>query len=146
MNKLHITIIILVLLILGFFVVKKSNKIETPDGSEISSINTSNEEETIIAKTSETNEIKEFVIIGQNFSYMPSVITVKKGDKVKIVFQNVSGFHDLKIDEYGLTTKQEKSPSTGILEFTADKVGSFEYYCSVGTHKASGMKGTLVVQ
>ena len=31
-------------------------------------------------------------------------------------------------------------------EFTADKVGSFEYYCSVGSHRSMGMKGVLKVE
>ena len=92
-----------------------------------------------------TEEVKEFVVTGQNFSFSPSVITVKKGDKVKITFKNTSGFHDFVIDNYGVATKQTQSPTTEVLEFTADKIGSFEYYCSVGTHRAMGMKGTLVV-
>jgi plastocyanin len=28
----------------------------------------------------------------------------------------------------------------------ADKKGTFEYYCSVGQHRALGMKGKLVVE
>ena len=28
----------------------------------------------------------------------------------------------------------------------SDKTGSFEYYCSVGTHRQMGMKGTLTVK
>ena len=89
---------------------------------------------------------KEFVITGQKFSFTPSSITVKKGDRVKITFKNIDGFHDFKIDEYGIATKQAQSPSEEVLEFTADKTGSFEYYCSVGTHRAMGMKGTLKVE
>jgi len=50
------------------------------------------------------------------------------------------------IDEFGVATKQAQSPDTEVLEFTADKAGSFEYYCSVGTHRAMGMKGTLKVE
>ena len=89
--------------------------------------------------------VKEFTVSGKNFSFTPSLITVKKGDKVKITFQNSSGFHDFVIDEYGVAAKQAQSPATEVIEFTADKAGSFEYYCSVGSHRAQGMKGTLVV-
>jgi plastocyanin len=89
--------------------------------------------------------VKEFTISGQNFSFTPNLITVKKGDKVKITFQNTAGFHDFVIDEYGASTKQTQAPTTEVLEFTADKLGSFEYYCSVGSHRSMGMFGTLTV-
>ena len=41
---------------------------------------------------------------------------------------------------------QKQAPYEEVLEFTADKAGSFEYYCSVGEHKAMGMVGTLKVE
>ena len=50
------------------------------------------------------------------------------------------------IDEYGAATKQGQAPFEEVIEFTADKTGSFEYYCSVGTHRQMGMKGTLIVK
>ena len=31
-------------------------------------------------------------------------------------------------------------------EHTFNQTGTFEYYCSVGNHRAMGMKGTLIVQ
>lgn len=93
-----------------------------------------------------TSAVKEFTVTAQNFSFTPSLITVKKGDKVKITFKNVDGFHDFKLDEFNVSAPQSKSPSTTVLEFTADKTGSFQYYCSVGTHRAMGMWGTLKVE
>lgn len=93
-----------------------------------------------------TGAVKEFTITGDNFSFSPSTIKVKKGDKVKITFINSEGFHDFVIDEFGAATKQLRSPASEVLEFTADKAGTFEYYCSVGTHRAMGMKGMLVVE
>jgi nitrite reductase (NO-forming) len=35
---------------------------------------------------------------------------------------------------------------TTSVEFVADKTGTFEYYCSVGAHRAMGMTGSLVVE
>jgi plastocyanin len=93
-----------------------------------------------------TAPVKQFTVSGQNFSFSPSLIKVKKGDRVKITFQNTSGFHDFKIDEFGVATKQAQAPATEVLEFTASKAGSFEYYCSVGSHRSMGMKGTLIVE
>lgn len=93
-----------------------------------------------------SSQEKEFTVTGQNFSFTPNAIKVKKGDRVKITFQNNQGFHDFVIDEYGLAAKRTQAPGTEVLEFTADKAGSFEYYCSVGTHRLQGMVGTLTVE
>ncbi len=89
---------------------------------------------------------KEFTVTGQKFSFAPSSLTVKQGDKVRITFKNADGFHDLKIDEFKVATKQINGGEQEVVEFIADKKGSFEYYCSVGNHRAMGMKGTLVVE
>ena len=90
--------------------------------------------------------VKQFTITGNNFSFSPSTMTVNKGDTVQITFKNDSGFHDLKIDEFGVATKPAQGPNQDTVQFTADKTGSFQYYCSVGNHRAMGMWGTLLVQ
>ncbi|MBI3627171.1 MAG: cupredoxin domain-containing protein [Candidatus Sungbacteria bacterium] len=82
---------------------------------------------------------------GQNFSFSPSVINAKKGDVITVNFVNQDGFHDLRIDGYNVGTNQIASGETNSFTFTADKAGSFEYYCSVSSHRAMGMRGTLVV-
>lgn len=115
-----------------------------PDGSYVGRI--APKCEFAACPTVEQPAVKEFRVVGKNFAFVPSTITVKKGDKVKIIFENSEGFHDFKIDEYGVATKKTKSPTTEVLEFTADKAGSFEYYCSVGEHRSMGMKGTLKVE
>ncbi len=96
----------------------------------------------------DTNEagVKSFTIVAKNFSFTPNEIKVKKGDKVKIVFQNNDGFHDWVIDEFSAKTPRVKSGDSATVEFTADKTGTFEYYCSVGEHRAMGMKGNLIVE
>jgi len=88
---------------------------------------------------------KEFTVSGQNFSFTPSTMTVKKGDTVRITFKSGDMMHDLKIDELGVATKILKTGEEDTVEFIADKVGAFEYYCSVGSHRAKGMKGTFTV-
>lgn len=91
-------------------------------------------------------ETKSFVIEAKNFSLSPVTITVKKGDTVSITLKNMGGTHDLKIDEYAVATKRTENGQEETVTFVADKVGSFEYYCSVGAHRAQGMKGTLTVE
>lgn len=96
----------------------------------------------------EENNKGELVIEveGENFSFAPNEIKVKKGDKVTINFKSASGFHDFVIDEFDVATKQVQTGEMSSVTFTADKVGSFEFYCSVGNHRAMGMVGTLVVE
>lgn len=89
---------------------------------------------------------KSFTVNGNNFSFSPSTLTVKKGDKVKITFNNDKGMHDLVIDEFNARTPIIGAGKSADIEFVADKTGSFAYYCSVGNHRAMGMKGTLIVE
>ncbi len=67
--------------------------------------------------------------------YQPDTITVNKGDKVRIEAIAASGTgshkHGVTIDEYGInkavTTEEKNNPT--IIEFTADKQGTFKIYC-----------------
>lgn len=81
----------------------------------------------------------------KNFSFSPSTLTLKKGQKVKLVFTSSGGFHDFTVDELNVKTKRVDSGASDTVEFTPTKTGTFEFYCSVGNHRAMGMKGTLTV-
>ena len=54
--------------------------------------------------------------------------------------------HDFVIDELNVKSEIIKSGETGEVEFTPDTIGEFEFYCSVGQHRANGMVGTLIVE
>ncbi len=91
-------------------------------------------------------EIREIEIDGSNFAFAPKEVRVPYGSQVKIVFKNTGGTHDLVIDEFAVRTKIIQGDATDSVTFTADKKGSFQYYCSVGSHRAMGMWGTLIVE
>lgn len=95
--------------------------------------------------TDEMLVVREFTVEGSNFSFSPSTMTVKKGETVRITFVNKDGFHDFVLDEFGVKTEQIKGGTQEVVEFVADKAGTFEYYCSVGQHRQMGMKGALSV-
>ena len=90
--------------------------------------------------------VKEFVVTGGNFAFSPKMMTVNKGDTVKIIFKNTEGFHDFVLDEFNVKSKKDQGPFEDTITFVADKTGTFEYYCSVGTHRQMGMVGTLIVK
>src|SRR3989344_1142268 len=91
--------------------------------------------------------VKTFAVSGNtDFIFSVSEMRVKKGDTVTVVFTNAGGMHDWRVDEFGAATKVLAAGGVETISFVADKTGSFEYYCSVGNHRAMGMKGTLIVE
>ncbi len=98
------------------------------------------------ASGEENAKTAEFEVEGGEFYYKPNILKVKKGQTVEIEFNNKDGFHDFVIDEFNVKTKQLKSGEKADIEFVAGKTGKFEFYCSVGQHRAKGMKGTLIVE
>ena len=99
-----------------------------------------------VTGTTESGNIKEITVTGANFKFTPNTITVKKGDTVRVNFKSSGGFHDFVIDEFDVQTKMVDTGLSDTVEFVANKVGTFEYYCSVGNHRQMGMVGKLIVQ
>lgn len=89
---------------------------------------------------------KVFAVAGVNFKFDVEEIRVKKGDTVTINFMSTDGFHDWVVDEFDARTKQVRPGTPTSITFVADKAGTFEYYCSVGQHRAHGMIGKLIVE
>lgn len=89
---------------------------------------------------------KEFTVVGTPFKFDPAEIRVKQGDKLRITFKNEMGMHNLTIKDLNVATKTIQKGEQDMVEFTADKTGTFEYFCSVDAHKDKGMVGSLVVE
>ena len=90
-------------------------------------------------------QVKVIEIEAGSFYFKPAELTLKKGETVKIVLKSVSMMHDFVIDDLNVKLPIVKNGEVGEVEFTADKVGTFEYYCSVGSHRQMGQVGKLVV-
>ncbi|PIV62612.1 hypothetical protein COZ39_02060 [Candidatus Roizmanbacteria bacterium CG_4_10_14_3_um_filter_33_21] len=90
--------------------------------------------------------IKTVEVESGSYYYKPNAITVKKDERVKIVMHSVSMMHDFNIDELNVKIPIVKNGDTSTVEFIADKVGTFEYYCSVGQHRQMGQVGKLIVE
>lgn len=82
-----------------------------------------------------------------DFEFSETEIIAQTGDKVRIALTNNGKMpHDIRIDEFGVGTKILQPGESEVIEFVADKPGTYEYYCSVGNHRAQGMVGKLIVQ
>jgi cytochrome c oxidase subunit II len=92
------------------------------------------------------SEVQIINVEAGSFYYKPNEIRVKKGQKVKIVMKSVDMMHNFVVDELDINMPITPAGKTAEVEFTADKVGSFEYYCAVGEHRANGQVGTLIVE
>lgn len=146
-----IAVVIIALLVVGGFVVFNMNKPANPQppttegDTAITKVPT--KEESSPSGTMKSNEgAKTISVSGQNFSFSPNTITVKKGETVTLEFKSAGGFHNFVVDELNVRTPVIESGKTATVTFTPTKVGTFEFYCSVGNHRAMGMKGTLVVE
>lgn len=153
--------IVIVLIAGGWYFVRSRNASQQPadtntlmtattsdaaqDTATTTQIGTGTSSDATAAPVSTTANVREFTVDGNNYSFSPNTMTVKKGDTVRVTFKNVGGMHDWVLDEFNARTPRISSDKTAVVEFVADKVGTFEYYCSVGNHRAMGMKGTLTV-
>ncbi len=79
-----------------------------------------------------------------NFLFTPKIIEAKAGEKIRIDFVKNVGFHTFVIDELNLTHGIKEGEA---LTFNAPtKPGSYPFYCDIGTHRAQGLEGTLIVK
>jgi len=89
---------------------------------------------------------REIKMTAGNYEFSPAEITVKKGDKVRLVITATDRKHGIKIEGYDIDQVLNVGDPT-IIEFTADKAGTFEFkcsvYCGMGHRK---MKGKLIVE
>ncbi|HEX7017664.1 MAG TPA: cupredoxin domain-containing protein [Patescibacteria group bacterium] len=92
------------------------------------------------------SEVRTINLEAGSFYYKPDVIRVKKGETVRLVMNSVDMMHDFNIEELGVKLPITRAGETNTVEFTANEIGSFEYYCSVGNHRAQGQTGTLIVE
>ncbi len=107
---------------------------------------TQTDQQTQPAQETPEEAVKEFNVQAFRFGFNPSTIEVNKGDKVKITLASSDTTHGFSISEYGIS--ETISPGqTKTVEFTADKEGTFAFFCSVYCGSGhGGMRGTLIVR
>ncbi len=132
--------ILLLIVLVGFGALSLKRNTTQPQEPQVQGESASN-----TATNVSSENVKEFTINGSSFKFEPAEIKVSKGDTVKITFKDDDGTHNLVVDGYNVSTRI-LSEGTDTIQFVANKAGTFEYYCSIGSHRDLGMKGTLIVE
>ncbi len=124
------------LLILGVFVAGCTSA----PGNENAMTDTSH-----TGDTEMTGNVVEVSMIARNWEFEPETITVNRGDTVKLSIYSEDIDHGFALSEYGIN--EVVAPGeTVIVEFVADKAGTFNTFCSVPCGSGHGeMRGSLVV-
>jgi plastocyanin len=143
MMKVIIAVVVLVLVFGGYYLFGSTNTAVAPEPAPVVE---NNDEGTTVAPSEEAPQVRAFTVEGRMFSFTPNTMNVNVGDTVRVTFKNVEGKHDWVLDAYNVRTQIIAAGTEETIEFVADKAGTFEYYCSVGNHRAQGMKGTLTVE
>ncbi|MGB0171618.1 MAG: cupredoxin domain-containing protein, partial [Flavobacteriales bacterium] len=98
----------------------------------------------------------DHTVLAGNYYYIPSTLTVTAGET--IAFQNEGGFHNVNgvSSTLGDTWSNPETFSLGANSGSAGGVcmgtitlntpGTYQYDCSIGSHAANGMVGTIIVE
>ena len=90
--------------------------------------------------------VVEITMSAFQFAFDPAQIRVKKGDLVRIRVKSTDVTHGFAINEYGINRTLQPNQEE-VIEFTADRQGTFTFYCSVYCGAGhSNMRGTLIVE
>ena len=98
---------------------------------------------------------QEFTINAGNYYYSPSSLTINVGDVVN--WYNDGGFHNVNFDINSITYESFGNPESFSSSATSEvgaliyshvfnTPGTYTYDCSIGSHAANGMVGTIVVE
>ena len=96
--------------------------------------------------TTKSSSVKEIEMTARQWEFEPSVITVKEGERLRLRIKSLDVSHGFQISEFNVRRNLEPGKEE-IIEFVADKKGSFTFACSVFCGSGHGsMKGKLIVE
>ena len=92
-----------------------------------------------------SGEVKEIEVTAKQWEFIPNPIRVNLGDQVMLRITSIDVSHGFALPDFGISQGLEPG-QTEIVEFTADKTGSFTFFCNVVCGSGhGGMRGTLIV-
>ncbi len=166
MGKIFGGLIVIVLVAIGVFFVKKDEQKVMAPAESVSTGKTQSGPENFKYPTenppngnpdisdrlpkqdaSSDQSVREISLSAHNWYFDPKEIRVKQGERVQITMKSVSGTHALSIPELSVKSDVAKEGESVMVEFVTDKKGEFSFKCSFYCGEGhSDMLGKLVVE
>ena len=108
-------------------------------------------EEVVVKKeatkqTTSKNQSRVVRVTSENWKFTPNVIRVKKGEKITLSLQGVSGLHGFSVPDLGINIPVPQG-QTVTVKLPTDKSGSFGLRCSIPCGQGHvDMRGTIVIE
>ena len=152
-HKVFVVVLVLAVAVLAGCTTNAPEEPTTPE-PQGSSVDTIPQEETPPSQEPSSEQETPDVTLrftGENYVFIHEgeqnpTVTVQEGDLVRVEYETTSGLHDWVVDAFAATSQVQASDGVQVIEFVADQTGTFEYYCSVGSHRQQGMFGTFIVE
>ena len=98
-----------------------------------------------LGRQDQAASLRDFSLTARNYAFTPSRIEVSKDDRVRLTIEGADQVHSFAIDEYRIARRIAPGATT-VIEFRAERAGSFTYYCNIAADPGcKAMRGTLVV-
>lgn len=142
-KTLIIGLVAIVLVGLGYFLLKRLGGYQTPAPATIEQILVT--QEPVVEEG--RGEAREITVEGDEFSFSPSALSLTAGETVRLTFKNIGNSpHNFSVEGTDIVTQTIPPGGTTTLEFDVPETGTYTFYCSVGNHRALGMEGDLEVE
>ena len=90
--------------------------------------------------------VKTFSIVATQWTFEPSTITVKEGDRVKLSVTSADVAHGIALPDFGIAQSVQPGQTVDV-ELVANKKGRFSFFCNVYCGQGHiNMKGLLIVE
>jgi cytochrome c oxidase subunit 2 len=111
----------------------------------------------------QSDAVRVIEVTAKKYEFSPEEIRVKRGTKVRLKIHSIDEDHGMRLSLYPVGSKDKSAPglifaslrdngrvdkgNDQILEFVADRAGTYEFKCAVmcGIHHGR-MKGKLIVE
>jgi plastocyanin len=88
---------------------------------------------------------KTIKVTASSFKFKPKSLAVAAGQKITIALHSTDQLHNFVIMGKGKIA-EASSGDTKKGSFTLKKPGKYTFYCSIDSHRAAGMEGTITVK
>jgi cytochrome c oxidase subunit 2 len=89
----------------------------------------------------------EITVTAKNWEFNPNVITIKKGDHVRLTLSSTEGTHGFSLPAFNINERLVAGAEPITVEFVADKTGEFDFRCNIMCGKGHmSQKGKLIVE